>query len=71
MARFPAFVAFAALAVTLTQVSAQPSPDVQRNITAAIRAAATANGTVDYTQFVNPFVGTGECSGMFHLFSCS
>jgi hypothetical protein len=39
-------------------VYAQPSPDVQRRISAAIEAA---NNTpvIDYTAFVNPFIGTG------------
>lgn len=39
-------------------VRAQPSPEVQRRITAAIKAPANAS-TVDYTAFVNPFIGTG------------
>ena len=39
-------------------VRAQPSPEVQRRITAAIEAAANAP-TIDYTTFVNPFIGTG------------
>ena len=39
-------------------VCAQPSPEVQRRITAAIEAAANAS-SVDYTAFVNPFIGTG------------
>ena len=37
---------------------AQPSPEVQRRITAAIEAAGNAP-TIDYTAFVNPFIGTG------------
>ncbi|KAI0305662.1 glycoside hydrolase family 92 protein [Multifurca ochricompacta] len=36
---------------------AQPSPDVQRRISAAIEAAANATA-IDYTAFVNPFIGT-------------
>jgi len=39
-------------------VHAQPSPEVQRKITAAIEATVDAS-TVDYTAFVNPFIGTG------------
>lgn len=38
---------------------AQPSPEVQRRISAAIKAAANATN-LDYTAFVNPFIGTGE-----------
>jgi hypothetical protein len=41
-------------------VHAQPSPDVQRRISAAIQAAiVNRSGTIDYTAFVNPFIGTG------------
>lgn len=43
-------------------VVAQPSPEVQQRISAAIAAANSTNGTVDYTAFVNPFIGTGETS---------
>lgn len=39
-------------------VCAQPSPEVQRRITAAIEATANSP-TIDYTAFVNPFIGTG------------
>jgi hypothetical protein len=39
-------------------VHAQPSPEVQRRISAAIEAAPNAP-IVDYTAFVNPFIGTG------------
>jgi hypothetical protein len=42
-----------------TLVSSQPSPQVQKRITAAIRAAANQTNP-DLTAFVNPFVGTGE-----------
>lgn len=38
---------------------AQPSPKVQARITAAIEASKNATGDIDYTQFVNPFIGTG------------
>jgi hypothetical protein len=40
-------------------VRAQPSPEVQRRISAAIQAAISGSGTIDYTAFVNPFIGTG------------
>jgi hypothetical protein len=50
-------IALACVATTL----AQPSPKVQERITAAIEAAKTSNSTdIDYTAFVNPFIGTGE-----------
>jgi len=39
-------------------VYAQPSPEVQRRISAAIEAAAKGSD-IDYTGFVNPFIGTG------------
>ena len=39
-------------------VNAQPDPKVQKGITAAIRAAANSTGSVDYTQFVNVYIGT-------------
>ncbi|KAF7969869.1 hypothetical protein HWV62_25649 [Athelia sp. TMB] len=40
-------------------VWAQPSPEVQRRIDQAIKDAANATGTPNYTAFVNPFIGTG------------
>lgn len=53
------FVVLAVLLLsTFTSVFAQPSPQVQKKITAAIKAAANATGNIDYTQFVNVFVGT-------------
>ena len=39
-------------------VYAQPSPEVQRRISAAIEAAGKGS-EIDYTGFVNPFIGTG------------
>lgn len=42
-----------------TFVYAQPSPDQQKRISAAIAAAANQTGTPDLTAFVNPFIGTG------------
>jgi hypothetical protein len=50
--------ALTVLVVAGGSVRAQPSPDVQRRITAAIKAATNASA-VDYTAFVNPFIGTG------------
>ncbi len=50
----------AVLVAAFSVVRAQPSPDVQRKISAAIQAAiGNGHGTVDYTAFVNPFIGTG------------
>jgi hypothetical protein len=56
MTRLSSFAALAALAAS---VHAQPAPSVQKGIVAAISAAANATGALDYTKFVNPFVGTG------------
>ncbi|CAK5281274.1 unnamed protein product [Mycena citricolor] len=39
-------------------VRAQPAPSVQAGIAAAIKRASTASGPLDYTAFVNPFIGT-------------
>ena len=53
---------FAAFAIVLlaaaTSVLAQPSPQVQKRISAAIKSAANATSDIDYTQFVNVFIGT-------------
>ncbi len=46
----------AVLVAACNVVHAQPSPDVQRRISAAI---GNGSGTIDYTAFVNPFIGTG------------
>ena len=50
------------LCVSLVVV-AQPSPEQQKRITAAIQDAAH-NPDPDYTAFVNPFIGTGESTLM-------
>ncbi|KAF7376507.1 Glycoside hydrolase family 92 protein [Mycena sanguinolenta] len=42
----------------LLSANAQPAPSVQAGITAAIKNAANATGPLDYTAFVNPFIGT-------------
>ncbi|KAF7289322.1 Glycoside hydrolase family 92 protein [Mycena indigotica] len=42
----------------LSGVYAQPAPSVQSGITAAIKAASNATGSLDYTEFVNVYVGT-------------
>ncbi|KAL5524031.1 hypothetical protein ACEPAG_8204 [Sanghuangporus baumii] len=48
--------------VQFSTVTAQPSPEVQSRVEAAIEAAANAtNGTeLDHTAFVNPFIGTNR-----------
>lgn len=52
----------AALVLSLALwASAQPSPDVQKRISAAIKEAAQQSNP-DYTAFVNPFIGTGKQS---------
>jgi hypothetical protein len=51
---------FAIFVAACSVVRAQPSPDVQRRISAAIQAATgSGSSTIDYTAFVNPFIGTG------------
>ena len=50
---------FAVFVVACGVVHAQPSPEVQRRISAAIEAAGSAS-IIDYTAFVNPFIGTGR-----------
>ena len=51
---------FAVLVAACSVVHAQPSPDVQRRISAAIEAAIiNESSVIDYTAFVNPFIGTG------------
>ena len=47
-------------------VSAQPSPEVQKRIAAAIAKAANETNP-DYTAFVNPFIGTGTNRCHSHL----
>lgn len=41
---------------------AQPSPEVQKRIDKAIKDAANKTN-LDYTAFVNPFIGTGLTYG--------
>ncbi|KAJ7594497.1 glycoside hydrolase family 92 protein, partial [Mycena floridula] len=45
------------LSVLLSRIHAQPSPNVQKRISAAIKDAANETSP-DYTRFVNPFIGT-------------
>ncbi|KAJ7105408.1 glycoside hydrolase family 92 protein [Mycena crocata] len=42
----------------LSSANAQPAPSVQADIAAAIKNAANATAPLDYTLFVNPFIGT-------------
>jgi hypothetical protein len=50
--------ALAIFVAAYSVVHAQPSPEVQRRISAAIEAAGNES-IIDYTAFVNPFIGTG------------
>lgn len=47
------------LVLSAALVYAQPSPEVQQKISAAIAAAANESNP-DYTSFVNVFIGTGK-----------
>lgn len=47
-----------ALSILLSLTNAQPSPNVQKRISAAIEAAGNMS-LIDYTSFVNVFIGTG------------
>ncbi len=50
---------FAILVAACNVVHAQPSPEVQRRISVAIQAAIiNGSSTIDYTAFVNTFIGT-------------
>lgn len=57
MTRFSVLLGLVVTSALQTHIRAQPSPDVQRRISDAISAAANAT-EVDYTAFVNPFIGT-------------
>ena len=46
---------------------AQPSPALQDRIFAAIKDSANKTD-IDYTQFVNPFIGTGKRIQSYRLF---
>ena len=51
---------FAVFIAACSVARAQPSTDVQRRISAAIEAAIiNGSSSIDYTAFVNPFIGTG------------
>jgi hypothetical protein len=48
--------------IFVSVVQAQPSPQVQQRIDKAIKDAANKTN-LDYTAFVNPFIGTGLTYG--------
>jgi len=48
--------------VLITAIAAQPSPQIQTRIDQAIKDAANKTN-LDYTAFVNPFIGTGLTYG--------
>ncbi|CAA7261861.1 unnamed protein product [Cyclocybe aegerita] len=50
----------------LVGVQAQPSPELQKRISAAIAAAANESNP-DYTAFVNPFIGTDDFGNPWSL----
>lgn len=59
MAVLARWVLAAIVCLDISFVHAQPSPEVQKRISAAIKAAGNSNSTsIDYTQFVNVFIGT-------------
>lgn len=56
----PAGVRWLILLALVRATLSQPSPQVQERISKAINAAQASNsGNIDYTAFVNPFIGTG------------
>ncbi|TFY80901.1 hypothetical protein EWM64_g3111 [Hericium alpestre] len=58
MSHFPAFRLLFGLAFIASQVNAQQAPSVQKRISAAIKAVKENDTNIDYTGFVNPFIGT-------------
>ena len=62
----------AAVSLAGVGVHAQPSPEVQKRISAAIKKAGESNSTeIDYTQFVNVFIGTDNFGDVWYASSCS
>lgn len=56
----PAGIQWPILLAFLGSAFSQPSPQIRERISKAIDAAQASNsGHVDYTAFVNPFIGTG------------
>ena len=56
------------LAAAAGLVHAQPSPEVQKRISAAIKGAARNTTDIDYTQFVNVFIGTDNFGDVWWAF---
>ena len=56
------------LAAAVGFVHAQPSPEVQKRISAAIKGAARNTTDIDYTQFVNVFIGTDNFGDVWWAF---
>lgn len=54
--RFRLFLSLVACTALTGNVQAQPNPQQQQRISAAIKNAAH-NTTIDWSQFVNPFIG--------------
>jgi hypothetical protein len=61
MMKFPSLASsFSVFIAACIVARAQPSPDVQRRISAAIEAVIiNGSSSIHYTTFVNPFIGTG------------
>ena len=60
----------AAVSLAGVGVHAQPSPEVQKRISAAIKKAGESNSTeIDYTQFVNVFIGTDNFGDVWYASS--
>ena len=57
----------AAASSWLSQVAAQPAPSVQNDITAAIKAAGKTTSNIDYTEFVNVFIGTDNFGDVWYV----
>lgn len=65
------FVLAAVLLGACNVTHAQPSPKVQQRIGAAIKAAANATSDIDFTQFVNVFIGTDNFGDVWYVrFAC-
>jgi len=67
--KFPSLASsFVVFLAACSLVRAQPSPEVQRRISAAIQAAIiNESSIIDYTAFVNPFIGTGTSLALTEL----
>lgn len=68
MASLALWVLAVAAGLNLGVVHAQPSPKLQARISAAIKKAGESNSTaVDYTQFVNVFIGTDNFGDVWYV----